>query len=138
MAVVATQAVPIDKSILPARRRPVPLKPAPRLRFYADVVVHGSAYPLLAAEVAFRCLHPNVPQKELDLIQHARLLVPLRRHPLFACPTDTSEQSFGRNSGCGHPLLDGFFDPFGNRHGSNVWPPLPTRSTMAQCCLALL
>jgi len=86
MAVVATQAVPIDKSILPARRRPVPSKPAPRLRFYADVVVHGSAYLLLAAEVAFRCLHPNVPQKELDLIQHARLLVPLRRHPTVCLP----------------------------------------------------
>ena len=86
MAVVATQAVPIDKSILPARRRPVPSKPAPRLRFYADVVVHGSAYLLLAAEVAFRCLHPNVPQKELDLIQHARLLVPLRRYPSVCQP----------------------------------------------------
>ena len=56
------------------------------LRFYADVVVHGSAYLLLAAEVAFRCLHPNVPQKELDLIQHARLLVPLRRHPTVCLP----------------------------------------------------
>ena len=30
---------------------------APRLRFYSDVVVHGSANPLLAAEIAFGCLH---------------------------------------------------------------------------------
>jgi len=84
MAVVATQAVPIDKSILPARRRPVRLKPAPRLRFYADVVVHGSTYPLLAAEVAFRCLHPNVPQKELDLIQPPDYSFRYADTPLFA------------------------------------------------------
>ena len=39
--------------------------------------------------------------------------------PVFA-PTDTSEQSSGRNSGCSYPKIDGPFDPFGNRHGSNV------------------
>ena len=42
---------------------------APRLRFDADVVVHGATNPLLAAEIAFSCLHGNVPEKELDLIQ---------------------------------------------------------------------
>jgi len=40
--------------------------------------------------------------------------------PVFACPTDTSEQSSGRNPCCGHPKIDGPFDPFGNRYGSNV------------------
>jgi hypothetical protein len=40
---------------------------APRLRFDADLVVHGSANPLLAAEIAFSCLHGNVAEKELDL-----------------------------------------------------------------------
>ena len=39
------------------------------LRFYADVVVHCSANPLLAAEIAFSCLHGNVPKKELNLVQ---------------------------------------------------------------------
>jgi hypothetical protein len=40
--------------------------------------------------------------------------------PVFACPTDTSEQSSGPNSGRSYPKVDGLFDPFGNRHGSNV------------------
>ena len=115
-------------------------------------VVHGSANPLLAAEIAFRCLHGNVAEKELDLIQFsARCMAQLRtrtpqimrRHlgkpelprvlfhdmpdysfgyavtPVFA-PTDTSEQSSGRNSGCSRPSIDRPFDPFGNRYGSNV------------------
>ena len=42
--------------------------------------------------------------------------------PVFACPTDTSEQSSDRYSGCSHPKINGPFDPFGNRHGSNVAP----------------
>ena len=42
---------------------------APQLWFDADVVVHGSANPLLAAKIAFSCLHRNVTEKELDLIQ---------------------------------------------------------------------
>src|SRR5215472_2720755 len=40
--------------------------------------------------------------------------------PAFACPTDASEQSSGRNCGCCHPQVDGRFDPVGHRHGSNV------------------
>ena len=40
--------------------------------------------------------------------------------PVFACPTDTSEQSSGRNPGCSHPQIDGRFDPLGHRHGSNM------------------
>ena len=40
--------------------------------------------------------------------------------PIFACPTDTSEQSSGRNPGCSHAQIDGPFDPLGHRHGSNV------------------
>jgi hypothetical protein len=45
------------------------MKRAPGLRFDADVVVHGSANPLLAPEIAFSCLHGHVAEKELDLIQ---------------------------------------------------------------------
>jgi len=69
MAGVPNQAVAFDKSTLTACRRPAPMKRAPRLRFDADVVVHGSANPALAAEIAFSCLHGNVAEKELDLIQ---------------------------------------------------------------------
>jgi len=39
-----------------------------RLRFDADVVVHSSANPLLAAEIAFGCLHGDVTKKKLDLV----------------------------------------------------------------------
>jgi hypothetical protein len=45
------------------------MKQAPRLRFDADAVVHSSADPLLAPEITFSCLHGNVAEKELDLIQ---------------------------------------------------------------------
>ena len=38
------------------------MKRVPRLRFDADVVVHGSANPLLATEIAFSCLHGNVAE----------------------------------------------------------------------------
>ena len=50
-------------------RRPAPAERAPRLRFDADVVVYGSANPLLASEITFSCLHGNMAEKELDLIQ---------------------------------------------------------------------
>ena len=126
---------------------------APQLWFDADVVVHGSANPLLAAKIAFSCLHGNVPKKELNLVQFstrcmaqprartpqimrcnlgkAKFLRVLFHHmpdysfryaitPVFASLTDTPEQSSGRNSGCSYPKIDGPFDPFGNRHGSNV------------------
>ena len=129
------------------------MKRAPQLRFDADVVVHRSADPLLAAEVAFFCLHGNVPEKELNLVQFsARCAAQLRARtpqimgrylgnsefrgvlfydmpdysfryavtPVFARPTDTSDQSSGRNSGRGHPEVDGTFDSFGNRYGSNM------------------
>ena len=50
-----------------------------RLRFYADLVVHGSANPLFAAEVAFGCLHRNVSGKKLNLVQlSARGMAQLR------------------------------------------------------------
>ena len=39
------------------------------LGFDADVVVHGSVDPLLTTEITFGCLHRNVSEKELDLIQ---------------------------------------------------------------------
>jgi len=129
------------------------MKRAPRLRFDADAIVHGAANPLLAAEIAFGCLHGNVPEKELDLFQFsARSMAQLRARtpqimrrymgkpefssvlfhnmpddsfrytvtPAFACPTNASEQSSGRYSGCSHPKIDGFFHPFGNRYSSNV------------------
>src|SRR3974390_2957406 len=55
------------------------MKRAPQLQFDADVVVHRSADPLLAAEVAFFCLHGNVPEKELNLVQFsARCVAQLR------------------------------------------------------------
>jgi hypothetical protein len=41
------------------------------LRFDAHVVVHSSANPLLAAQIAFGCLHGNVTEKESDLVQFA-------------------------------------------------------------------
>ena len=126
----------IRQSTCPYSRQPAPMKRAPQLRFDADVVVHGSANPLLAAEIAFSCLHGNVPEKELNLVQFsARCVAQLRARtpqimgrylgnsefrgvlfydmpdysfryavtPVFARPTDTSEQSSGRNSGCGPP-----------------------------------
>ena len=45
------------------------MKRAPWLRFDTDAVVYCSTDPLLAAEIAFSCLHGDVPKKELDLIQ---------------------------------------------------------------------
>ena len=42
-----------------------------RLRFDADVVVDSSANPLLAAEIAFGCLHGDVAEKELNLFQRS-------------------------------------------------------------------
>ena len=55
-------------------RQTAPMR-APRLWFDADMVVHGSANPLLAAEIAFSCLHGNVAEKELDLIQFSACCV---------------------------------------------------------------
>src|ERR1044072_3354032 len=40
--------------------------------------------------------------------------------PEFACPTDTPEQSSGRNAGSSRPQVDDSFDPLGHRHSSNV------------------
>jgi hypothetical protein len=42
---------------------------APWLGLDADVVVHSPANPLLAAEIAFSCLHGNATEKELNLFQ---------------------------------------------------------------------
>jgi len=50
-------------------RRPAPMERALWLRFNTDTVVHGSANPLIAAEIAFGCLHGDVAEKELNLIQ---------------------------------------------------------------------
>jgi hypothetical protein len=34
-----------------------------------DAIVHGSADSLLAAEIAFGCLHRYMPEQELNLVQ---------------------------------------------------------------------
>jgi hypothetical protein len=39
---------------------------------------------------------------------------------MFARPADTSEQSSGRNPGCGYPQIDHRFNPSGHRDGPNV------------------
>ena len=41
------------------------------LWFDAEVIIHGPLNPLLAAEIPFGCLHGNVAQKELNLLQFA-------------------------------------------------------------------
>ena len=38
-------------------------------RFNAEAVVHGSTDSLLAAEITFGCLHRNMSEKELNLVQ---------------------------------------------------------------------
>ena len=53
------------------------------------------------------------------------------------CPTDTSEQSAGRNSGRSHPQIDRRFDPLGHRHGSNV-PAFTDKIDYGPMFLALL
>ena len=57
--------------------------------------------------------------------------------PGFACPTDTSEQSSGRNSGGSHPLVDRHFHPVGHRDGSNV-PAFAEEINYRPMLLALL
>jgi hypothetical protein len=52
--------------------------------------------------------------------------------PPFACSADAPKYLSGVEISCLDPLIQGRFDPFGYRNGPNV-PPLPTRSTMAQC-----
>lgn len=42
---------------------------APWLRFDTDTVVHGSANPLLTAQIELSRLHGNVTEKELNLFQ---------------------------------------------------------------------
>lgn len=39
------------------------------LWFDANVIVHGSADPLLTAEITFGCLHGHVSKQKLDLVQ---------------------------------------------------------------------
>jgi hypothetical protein len=47
------------------------LSEAAALWFDAGVIIHGPLNPLLAAEIPFGCLHGNVAQKELNLLQFA-------------------------------------------------------------------
>ena len=75
-------------------RQPAPMKRAPRLRFDADVVVHGFANPLLAAKIALGRLHGDMSEKELDLLQFStRGVAQLRaRTPeIMRCYLDKSE-----------------------------------------------
>src|ERR1035441_10590976 len=60
---------PVTESTWPYSRRPAPLEREPWLGFDTDAVVHRSTNPLLAAEIALSCLHGDVPEKELDLVQ---------------------------------------------------------------------
>ena len=57
-------AIHLDKKS-PSRAGPK----QPGLRFNAEAVVHGSTDSLLAAEITFGCLHRNVSEKELNLVQ---------------------------------------------------------------------
>ena len=41
----------------------------PQLGFDADAIVYRSTNPLLAAEITFSCLHRDVSEKELYLVQ---------------------------------------------------------------------
>jgi hypothetical protein len=50
-------------------RLPAPIERVSWLGLDTDTVVHSFTNPLLAAEIAFSCLHGHVPEKELDLIQ---------------------------------------------------------------------
>lgn len=58
--------------VYPCARREVayaPLSVGGGLRFDTDVVVYGSADPVLASDVAFRCSEGDVAQQELDLLE---------------------------------------------------------------------
>jgi hypothetical protein len=44
-------------------------EPLPALRFDTNPIVHRSANPLFAAEITFGCLHRDVSEQELDLLQ---------------------------------------------------------------------
>ena len=44
---------------------------AARLRLDVDVVVHGFGEPLLAAEIAFRCFHGDVPESAVAPVGHS-------------------------------------------------------------------
>ena len=57
--------------------------------------------------------------------------------PVFACPTDTAEQSSGRNSGGSHPQIDRHFHQVGHRDGSNV-PAVTDEINYGPMLLALL
>ena len=41
----------------------------PALQLDANLIVHSSPNPLLAAEITFCCLHGNMSQQELNLVQ---------------------------------------------------------------------
>ena len=76
------------------------------------MVVHGSANPLLTAEIAFSCLYGNVPEKELDLIQfstrymaqfRARTSQIMGRYFVIDRPWyGRRQRNFGCTRSCGH------------------------------------
>jgi hypothetical protein len=67
VAVVANQAVAFEKSMLTVCRLPAPM--GNLLWLDTDAIIHGSADSLLAAEIAFGCLHRYMPEQEWDLVQ---------------------------------------------------------------------
>src|SRR5260221_13486624 len=59
----------------------------------------------------------------------------LHRHAISPCPSnfvDSAEQFSSINSSRGEPIVEFGSHPIRNWNGS-TWPPLPTRSTIAQC-----
>ena len=84
--------------VYPGARRFVgdaPRRPAP-LRFDADLIVHHSANPLFAAEIAFGRLDRHVAEKELDLLQlSAGSMAQLRARAPQVMGRDAPEAEFG-------------------------------------------
>ena len=71
------------------------MKRAPRLRFNADLVVHSSTNPLLAAEIAFGCLNGGMSEKELNLVQFStRCMAQLRARTPQIMRRDLGEPEF--------------------------------------------
>ena len=135
------------------------------LRFDADAVVHGSANPLFAAQVAFGCLHGNMPEKELNLLQfslggmaqlsaratqimrseagNAELVrvvfhhVPHNTFGYAVTPGLPARQTHRNNLPADIPAAATHRSIVALTHSGTgtvrMWPPLPTRSTMAQC-----
>ena len=125
----------------------------PPVRSEVKKIIHWMPEILLAAEIAFRCLHRCMPQQELNLLQLAAARVAQLRtgsaqvmrcdvlqarslaagldhvphnilrdafSPYLSHPRDSSKDSSLRDPGCGRPLIERGFDPFGNGDRADV------------------